>query len=292
MSNKITVWVVAISFICLSGCHKQRLSESNKSISSDSLVIAAPHLADSLAAATATDSLSATTADSSAGSESESVKVNSISFDYLVAKSKVDFKSKSQDFDNTNINIRMKKDSIIWLSVTGVGFEVARGLITRDSIVFMDKIHKDYFVFSYAQLSKQYNFDLNFALLQSVIVGNLPFPQQPDSRFVKENEFFILKQIVERLEVDNYIGESNLKLSRLKATEVPTQNTFTLNYSDFKDVKSFLFPFTSNIDLNVKSQKDQQINQTTMRIKHSRVDLVSENPGFPFSVPASYKRKR
>ena len=186
----------------------------------------------------------------------------------------------------------MKKDSIIWLSVTGVGFEVARGLITPDSIVFMDKIHKDYFVFSYEQLSKKYNFDLNFALLQSVIVGNLPFPQQPDSRFVKENEFYVLKQIVERLEVDNYIGESNLKLSRLKATEVPTQNTFTLDYSDFKDVKSFLFPFTSHIDLNVKSQKDQQINQTTMRIKHSKVDLVSENPGFPFNVPASYKRKR
>jgi hypothetical protein len=73
------------------------------------------------------------------------------------------------------VNIRMKKDSIIWLSVTGVGLEVARGIITPDSIVFMDKIHKDYFVFNYEQLSKQYNFDLNFALLQSVIIGNLPF---------------------------------------------------------------------------------------------------------------------
>jgi hypothetical protein len=276
--------MVSISIICMASCHKPRSSKNNKSIPSDSLVNAAPDLADSLAAITS--------GDSSTASRPESVKINSISFDYLVAKSKVDFKSKSQDFDNTNINIRIKKDSIIWLSVTGVGFEVARGVITRDSIVFMDKIHKDYFVFNYEQLSKQYNFDLNFALLQSVIIGNLPFPQQPDARFVKENEFYVLKQIVERLEVDNYIGESNLKLSRLKATEVPTQNTFTLDYADFKDVRSFLFPFTSHIDLNVKSQKDQKINQTTMHIKHSKVDLVSENPGFPFSVPSSYKRKK
>ncbi|MCF0065701.1 DUF4292 domain-containing protein [Dyadobacter chenwenxiniae] len=284
MSNKITVWMVAIFMISLAACHKPRSSKNNNAIPSDSLVNAAPNLVDSLA--------KAAPADSSAANGLEAVKVNSISFDYLVAKSKVDFKSKSQDFDNTNINIRMKKDSIIWLSVTGVGFEVARGLITRDSIVFMDKIHKDYFVFNYEQLSKQYNFDLNFALLQSVIIGNLPFPQQPDSRFAKENEFFVLKQIVERLQVDNYIGESNQKLARLKATEVPTQNTFTLDYSDFKDVKSFLFPFTSHIDLNVKSQKDQQVNHTTMHIKHSKVDLVTQNPGFPFSVPASYKRKR
>ena len=105
MSNKITVWAVAISIICLSACHKQRLSKNNKPISTDSLVIAAPELADSSAAAT--------TEDSSANNNLESVKVNSISFDYLVAKSKVDFKSKSTDFNNTNINIRMKKDSII-----------------------------------------------------------------------------------------------------------------------------------------------------------------------------------
>jgi hypothetical protein len=281
MSNKITIWMVALSFVWLSSCHKPRSSKNNKNISKDSLANVVP--TDSLVK----DSLSGSSADAS-----EAVNVKSISFDYLVAKSKVDFKSKSQDFDNTTVNIRMKKDSIIWLSVTGVGFEVARGIITPDSIVFMDKIHKDYFVFTYEQLSKQYNFDLNFPLLQSVIIGNLPFPDQGNAQFVKENEFYVLKQTVERLEVSNYVGESNLKLSRLMATEVPTQNTFTLDYEDFRDVRSFLFPFTSRINLNVKSKKDQQVNQTTMRIKHNKVDLVTENPGFPFSVPASYKRKR
>ncbi|MCE7068642.1 DUF4292 domain-containing protein [Dyadobacter sp. CY326] len=284
MSNKITIWAVAISFIWFSACHKPRSSKNNNTSADSTFVNANPGLKDSLVTDTAVASTPPETA--------EPLKINSISFDYLVAKSKVDFKSKSQDFDNTNVNIRMKKDSIIWLSVTGVGFEVARGIITPDSIVFMDKIHKDYFVFTYAQLSKQYNFDLNFALLQSVIIGNLPFPQQGDAQFVKENDFFVLKQIVERLEVSNYVAQNNLKLSRLMATEVPTQNTFTLDYEDFKEVKTFLFPFSSRISLNVKSQKDQQINQTNMRIRHSKVDLVSQNPGFPFSVPNSYKRKR
>jgi hypothetical protein len=209
-----------------------------------------------------------------------------------VAKSKVSFKSKTQDFDNTNVNIRMKKDSIIWLSVTGVGFEVARGIITPDSIVFMDKIHKDYFVFSYQQLSKQYNFDLNFPLLQSVIIGNLPFPKGDGGRFVKENDSYVLKQVKDSLQIDNYLSEENFKLSRIKATEIPTQNTFTLDYQDYKVVKTFLFPFTSLINLNVRSQKDQQINETNMRIKHNKVDFINENPGFPFNIPSSYKRKR
>jgi hypothetical protein len=280
MSNKIKIGLVAISLLWFTACHKQRTSKSNsKNPAADTTLInTIPPTADS----------TKTIAPESIGS----VSVKEIDFKYLTAKSKVSFKSKSQDFDNTNVNIRMKKDSMIWLSVTGVGLEVARGIITPDSIVFMDKIHKDYFVFTYAQLSKQYNFDLNFALLQSVIIGNLPFPKDENGSFVKENDFYVLKQVKDRLKVDNYISENSLKLSRLKATEVPTQNTFTLDYEDFKEVKSFLFPFISQINLNVKSQKDQQINETNMRIKHSKVDFVDQNPGFPFNVPSSYKRKR
>lgn len=280
MSNKITAWLVAMSFFWLTSCHKQRASKhTDIKSSADSVLV------DSSPAAS----------DSSIKKEAETVapvKIQEIAFDYLVAKSKFSFQSKTQDFDNTNVNIRMKKDSLIWISVTGIGFEVARGLITKDSIIFLDKFHKEYFAFNYEQLSKKYNFDLNFALLQSIIIGNLPFPQEPNAEFTKEENFYVLRQAPERLTVDNYIASDNLKLTRLKATEVPTENTFTLDYEDFKDVKDVLFPFTSLIRLSIKSAKDQQVSQTTMRIKHSKVDLVDQNPGFPFNIPSSYTRKR
>ncbi len=220
------------------------------------------------------------------------VTVKEVAFDYLLTKSKFSFRSSTQDFDNTNVNIRIKKDSLIWLSVTGVGFEVARGLITPDSIVFVDKFHKEYFVFTYAQLSKQYNFDLNFKLLQSIIIGNLPFAPAAESKYYKENEFVVLHQENTRIVLDNYIDEKNLKLQKLKAVEVPTKNTFVLNYEDFRDVSGSLFPFGSLINLDVQSQKDKQFYQTMMRIKHNKVELTGKNPGFPFSIPSSYTRKR
>lgn len=292
MSSKITVGLVAMSLIWFTACHKPRSSQSPAK--DTTLITRSPESKDSIARNSAP--VDTTLVDTAAaavvpGESMPEVKVNEVDFDYLTAKSKFSFKSAKQDFDNTNVNIRMKKDSIIWLSVTGVGLEVARGIITRDSIVFMDKIHRDYFVFNYEQLSKQYNFDLNFDLLQSVIVGNMPFEKQEEGRFVKENDFYILKQLVDRLEVDNYIAEKNQKLSRLKATEVPTQNTFTLDYEDFREVGTFLFPFMSHINLNVLSKEQQKL-ETTMRLKHSKVELVNQSPGFPFNVPSSYKRKR
>ena len=276
MSNKITVWFMAIGCIWLTSCHKKHLSKGTSKPSIDSGFVSIDSLK--------TDSI----ADNR---EAIPVKIQEIAFDYLTAKSKFSLRSSTQDFENTNVNIRIKKDSLIWLSVTGVGFEVGRGLITPDSIVFLDKFHKEYFVITYAQLSKQYNFELNFKLLQSIIIGNLPIQQTADARFYKENEFFTLRQNSGKIVVDNYIGEKNLKLERLKAVEIPTNNTIALEYEDFKEVNSMLFPFSSLIKLDVQSKKDNQFYQTTMRIKHSKVELVSQSPGFPFSIPSSYTRK-
>lgn len=276
MNNKITVWFLALGCIWFTSCHKKHLSKGTSRPTIDSsFVVKDSAKAEIIAANTVAP-----------------VTVKEVAFDYLLTKSKFSFRSSTQDFDNTNVNIRIKKDSLIWLSVTGVGFEVARGLITPDSIVFVDKFHKEYFVFTYAQLSKQYNFDLNFKLLQSIIIGNLPFAPAAESKFYKENEFVVLHQENARLVLDNYIDEKNLKLQKLKAVEVPTKNTFVLNYEDFKDVSGFLFPFGSLINLDVQSQKDKQFYQTTMRIKHNKVELTGKNPGFPFSIPSSYSRKR
>ena len=278
MNNKISIWFMVLSMIWFTACNKNHPSK-NKSIG-DSAVV----LNDSSSIVSSLPPANAVVV--------APVKIKEIAFDYLTAKSKFSFESKNQNFDNTNVNIRMKKDSLIWISVTGIGFEVARGLITPDSIVFMDKFHKEYFVLSYAQLSRQYNFDLNFPLIQSIIIGNLPFKQQPDSKFLKDNNFFLLKQNAGRINIDNYIAEDNLKLARLNAMESGTNNTFSLDYEDFKLVNAFLFPFSSLVKLNVKSPKDQQISQTTIKLKHSKVDLVNQSPGFPFSIPSSYKRKR
>lgn len=276
MNNKITLWLVTLSLIWFSACHKKRPSK----------VISKP---DSIAAK---KNDSAKIASTPLVEATVPVTIKNIVFDYLTAKSKFSFQNKTQELDNTNVNIRMKKDSLIWISVTGIGFEVARGVITRDSIVFMDKIHKDYFVFNYTQLSKLYNFNITFPLLQSIIIGNLPFEQKPDSKFYKDNEFFLLKQKEERFSVDNFISASNSKLTRLHASEAGTTNTFSLNYDDFKDVNSFLFPFSSLVQLNVKSPKDQKPSETIVKLKHSKVELVSQSPGFPFSIPSSYKRKK
>jgi len=217
--------------------------------------------------------------------------IQEIDFDYLTAKSKFSFQSSTQDIDNATLNLRVKKDSLIWFSVTTLGFELARGLISPQEIVVLDKFHKDYFQFSYPQLSRQFKFDLSYALLQSLLTGNLPFPRQPGQKLYRAGDAILLRQKAGHLTVDSYLSESDRKLERIEAVDPAAQNTLSLDYADFKQLEKYLFPYLGLITLNAKPAPDQPFAQTEIRLEHSRVELTPDNPGFPFSIPDSYQRK-
>ena len=113
------------------------------------------------------------------GIEEARTNVAEIDFKYLTAKSKLSFKSKTQDISNANLNLRVRKDSTIWISISKVGIEAVRALITRDSVAIMDKLERRYAIYDFPTLSRQFDFDMNFDLLQALIVGNLPLPKRP-----------------------------------------------------------------------------------------------------------------
>ncbi|GAA4410838.1 hypothetical protein GCM10023187_35930 [Nibrella viscosa] len=226
------------------------------------------------------------------GIEEARTNVAEIDFTYLTARSKVSFKNKEQDINNANVNLRVKKDSIIWFSVSGLGIEVARGLVTRDTITIQDKVHREYVKYDFPTLSKQFNFNLDFDLLQALIVGNLPLPKKPAQKIKNERDYLLLRQSEGKVMVENYIGEQDRKLKKLMMVEQPTKNTLRLDYEDFTALNNFLFPYTSLLTVDYKSRSDGQFYQTLLRIQHNKVELVDKNPGFPFTIPPRYERRQ
>ncbi len=292
--NKYLLFALLLGVLVNSeSCRRRQLSRSSGS--QPTVTVSTPN---STTAVTADSSVATRPADSSAtrpttrpGIEEARSNVAEIDFRYLTAKSKISFKSPNQDIDNANINIRVRKDSVIWLSVSKLGIEAVRGVITRDSITIIDKIHKEYSVYDFPTLSKQFNFNMNFELLQALIIGNLPLPKRPAQKIKNERDYLLLRQSEGKVLVENYIGEQDRKLKKLMVTEQPTKNTLRLDYEDFTSLNNFLFPYTSLVTLDYKSRTDGQFYQTLLRIKHNKVELVDKSPGFPFTIPASYQRR-
>lgn len=292
MTKYLLIALLVSVLLQLGGCRRHNMPQGNRSApgasapaQTDSVMVSNP--AQNAPADSATAARSAPPADIAEAR----ANVADIDFRFLTAKAKISFKSQQQDIDNASVNIRVRQDSLIWLSVSKLGIEAVRALISRDSITIIDKIHREYSVYNFPTLSRQFNFTMNFDLLQALIVGNLPLPKRPAQKSKTEPDYLLLRQIEGNVLVENYIGEQNRKLKKLVVTEQPTKNTLRLDYDDFTSLNNGLFPYTSVVTVDYKSKTDGQFYQTLLRIKHNKVELVNENPGFPFSIPASYTRR-
>jgi hypothetical protein len=75
-----------------------------------------------------------------------------LNFTYLKAKSKVMWKTRSNT-DNYIVDIRMKKDSIIWANISVSMISGAAVLFTKDRVQFYHKINNEYTNLTYDSLS-------------------------------------------------------------------------------------------------------------------------------------------
>lgn len=222
--------------------------------------------------------------------EAEKISVDEIDFKYLKGKAKVSVKSTALN-QTVNVDIRVKKDSLIWLniSVPGLPVSVATALFTQDSVKLYNKYEGDYHEYPYELFSEKFKFNLTFDILQSLIVGNRPFKKNK-SRVVRENEYFLLKQHEGKVSIDNYIGQDK-KLKKLLMTQEVTNTKLSMNFDEFTALNNYLFPLSNLITVEYKSEKDQKVYQTVITVKHTKVELLEEPLTFPFKVPEKLLNK-
>ena len=217
--------------------------------------------------------------------EKKRLKIEEVDFDYLQAKSKVKFDDGLQNF-NANANIRIRQDSIIWISVSSTGIEALRALIQKDSIFVIDRINKRYREFTFDSLQNAYNLDFNYDMIQALLVGNLINTRKNNDKIIKEDEFFVLKQNNDNLEINNYVNSKTMKIEKVDITERPSSSSMEIRYEDFQISNDMLFPFKNSVFLTYSKDNSEITSQ--LNIKFSRVAIDEKKMKFPFNVPNRY----
>lgn len=225
--------------------------------------------------------------------ERNKLEVQATNYSYLSTKTKINYTDGDSKI-NANAVLRIKKDSIIWFSITpALGIEAARGIITRDSLVLVDRMNKVYVALDYKSLSERYNFDIDYSLLQSIILGNPPKDLQRNERVTRETAYALVEQKEGDALFNNYISTKLSKLEKLEITDVPTKNSLRLAYSKFQLLDDFhIFPFQSSISLEYNKPGESKTYLTNIQIDHNKVDIEDgKRLKFPFSIPQKYERK-
>ncbi len=212
-----------------------------------------------------------------------------LSFEYLNTKSKIRFQNDDKNISVT-ATIRIKKDSIIWLSLSpALGIEAIRGVITQDSIKILNRLERQYLAHDFKSLSKKFNFDINYDLVQAMLLGEMPIPYSLNDQVEKKDGNFIIHQQQGNLVIDNFIASNKMKAERVQLSENASENTLTLLYDNFQSLSSLLIPYSNQIILNYKEGSQMRI--TRIDIDHGKAEIADSSLKFPFNIPQKYDQK-
>lgn len=234
-------------------------------------------------------------------------KLDSATFnlEYINAKAAVVLINDSNEV-SFNISYRSKKDSVIWISVSPLlGIEVARLMITPDSVKMLDKIHNKYEATSFESINKMLQMKVNFEIVQALLYGNFFAYKKNENRFNSVyledslgSQFYILsslnkKKLKRSLEEkdlnkpviqDVYVNDTTYRINRVQVEDQRINKILNTEYSDFRLTDGGLFPFKSKT--NITADKNIEI-----RIEYGKV-AKAESLDFPFNIPNNYERIR
>lgn len=214
--------------------------------------------------------------------------VDEVDFEYFHGKARMVYQDNKKN-QEAKANIRVRKDSVIWISFNLVGIQGARALINKDSITVLSNLKNEYYVFDYKELSKRYNFEINYDVIQAVMLGNLVMPHRDDEEAVQESSFYVLKQNSGSVAVTNYVNAASMKIEKVEMRETNSNNSLTINYSNFQPVGNKVFPYNGTINLFYKTLAG--LLNTTIIFEYNKAEVGDRQLKFPFNIPKRYERR-
>jgi Domain of unknown function (DUF4292) len=231
------------------------------------------------------------------------LKLNQAEYTTLNGKIKANVVSDDKGTDFT-IALRMRKDSIIWASISpALGIEVVRFIATKDTLKFIDRLHTNYFVGGYDTLNKMLNTEIDLEILQSLLVGNSVEFYMEDEKLragIDSCQYLLgtirkrkLKKVLlkgkglKEPAQNIWLSDSTFRISRILFREFESDREFDANYGNFKNADaegSKLVSIPFNIHFVVKTNKTSNIN-----LEYTRA-VINKPQTFPFSIPEGYER--
>ena len=193
--------------------------------------------------------------------------------EWLALKGKVNLMLEKDNEVSLGISIRVRKDSLIWASVTApFGIELFRAVITKDSIYYINRTNKTYFLKPIAHISKIIKTDIAFNEIQEMIMATPKIVKKKYS-FNKNNDDFLLST------QDDIYTISNFYRIR-KGVLIDEGNSLIYTYSNF----SFENDFPEQLEILVKSSSENPFN---LKLNYSKV-FFDQQQQTPFKIPSSY----
>lgn len=213
------------------------------------------------------------------------VQKKHIDFRTFSAKIKVDYSNNKGRQPDFVANVRMLKDSLIWISLSNdIGIEGIRVLISKDSIKLLDKLANTYQVRPLSHIQELSQIPFSFADLQSLLVGNpIFFNKDSITSYTNNVNGYTLLSIAPLFK--NLLSVSNdysVQKSKLDDNDPTLNRTCDLIYNNYESKTGVSFSTQRQITISQQNKLDVELKFKDYKF--------NEELSFPFTVPKKFKR--
>ncbi len=204
--------------------------------------------------------------------------------EWMDARAKVNYDDGYMSIGAT-ADIRLRRDSILWVAVRKLGFEVGRMLVTPDSVYVIDRINNEYLVKDLSYFTERYQVPADFQVLQSLILGN---PFFLISRGLEANAEVPYYHLVGRrgsTENHYWIDSDSFRLQRMSFNDTDSERKVEVSFEDYGQRKEDeKFSYLRNLKL-----ESRETGEMSIGIRFSEVEFnVPKN--IRFEIPDRYTR--
>ncbi len=213
------------------------------------------------------------------------------------ANSELKTEDKSTSFKAT---VRVTVDSAIWISITAYSYEVARILATPDTLKFVSRTEKNYYIGGYAYLTSKLGVDFSFYDLQSLLLANsFGLDEIEDIRRSNSKRSYVLSSVkqgelkrIEQGKVDlgkeiemvftNWINPKTYQVEMIEILDLSTQKKASIQYSSFENIDDYMI--LSAFKMNIFTGKNSSITSEFSKIE------INQALNFPFKISSKYEQ--
>lgn len=213
----------------------------------------------------------------------DSVSLTQNDFTWFTGKAKVKYDdgNKAQNF---TANIRMKKDSIIWISITSLmGIEAARLTIDQDSIRVLDRLKKRYIVEPVSRSDQYLPFDLDLGMVQDLLAGNFLWSTDGKLKSKVDDGKHVLFIDNKTFESTFWVRPADHVILNVLIKEMAAGREVGVQVSNFETEEGRTVGTERNIEFTDKNGYRLQIDMDYSRMKWD------EPTSFPFYVSDKYE---
>jgi hypothetical protein len=223
------------------------------------------------------------------------IRSSELKLDWFSAKVNVKANIANQT-NSFNANLRINVDSAIWMSISpALGIEVARVLITRDSLKFLNRLSATYFVGDYAFLNNLLQIEVNFDMIQSILLGNTYLHYSVESYVSDRDEQGLILSTLKKRKIKK---ETELDIPQVLTQEIwfssLSGKIIRMEMQDYRPVRKFMVKYLSYVleedklvpqAMLIQAQAEKQV---VIDLEYSK-QTVSKELNLPFSIPTNYE---